>query len=201
MTPDEALGVISDFHDSIRDLRPQAIFISSGELPHPSYKIKEALFNYGKYLVDEGFYVDIKKGMDNDQKTFEQVFNELDKRIKILQESYGLIDSLFVTDTERANEKYREYIRALREGTITNFRMPNPFGEPELVLQYLNFLDENWYSKTGKHLMNPESPLGTFIYKTLTDKLIQEGETTELLKLAESDLTRSVIYPGKPSQS
>jgi len=84
MTPNESKEIIEKFHQSIRDLRPNAIVQSSKKLPYTSARIKFAHFVFGEHLIKDGFYTK-EKTPDEISKLFEKNYQEL-------MESYGFID-------------------------------------------------------------------------------------------------------------
>jgi hypothetical protein len=180
MTPIEAKKIIEKYHLSIKDLRPNAIVQSNKKLPCTSARIKHAHFVYGE---------DIIKGA----KITQEIVNEI-------MESYGIIDSFFSENSEQINAKYREYIEGLKNGIITEFRMPNPFGETYPVSELHNFLGEYWFLEYRTNLFN-DSPLGAFIYDAVRNKAIKEKDITTLIQFVNSGLTRAVHYPGKKSNA
>ncbi len=180
MTLDEARKIIDDFHNSIKDLRPIAIVQSSKELPYTSARIKYAHFIYGEELVKQ---TKITEGV-----------------LQNIQESYGIIDSFFSEDWELINIKYREYLDGLRNGIITDFRMPNPFGECESVLEFHNFLGECWFLKHHTDLFTGNA-LGAFIYDGVRNKATSEKGVESLIEIVNTSLTRSVHYPRKKSKA
>jgi hypothetical protein len=181
MTPIEAKKIIENYHLSIKDLRPNAIVQSNKELPYTAARIKYAHFVYGEEIV---------KGA----KIAEKIVSKI-------TESYGLIDSLFSEDSEQINARYREYLQELRDGKITEFRMPNPFGEIEPVNEFHNFLDESWFFEYRTNLFNASNPLGAFIYDAVRNKAIKEKAITTLINFVNSSLTRAVHYPEKKSNA
>jgi len=90
MTHTEAKEIIEKFHQSIRDLRPDAIVQSTKELPYTSARIKYAHFVYGEHFIKDGFYAEAKT-----KETKEEMLKSFEKKYQELMESYGLIDSLF----------------------------------------------------------------------------------------------------------
>lgn len=187
MTPDEAKKIIEKFHQSIKDMRPDAIVQDSKNLPYTSARIKYAHFIYGEDLVEN-----IIQG----KKEPEEILKSFEKKHQELMESYGIIDSLFSEDPEPINKKYREYIKGLENGIITEFRMPNPFGETEPVNEFHNFFGECWFIKHHTNIFN-DAPLGAFIYDSVRNKAIQEEDIKTLKEIAETDITRAVYYPEK----
>ncbi len=111
-------------------------------------------------------------------------------------ESYGLVDSLFSEDAENINKQYVKYMEELKKGIITDFRMPNPFGEIEVVNEFHNFLGEGWFIKHRTNIFN-DAPLGAFIYEGVRNKAIQENDIKTLREIADTNITRMVYYPGK----
>ncbi len=180
MTPIEAERIIEKFHKSIKDLRPDAIVHSSKELPCTSARIKHAHFVYGEELAKH-------------IKITEEILQEL-------LESYGIIDSFFNEDPEPINIKYKEYLGGLRNGIITDFRMPNPFGECEPVLEFNNFLGECCFLEHHTNLFTG-NPLGAFIYDELRNKATKEKDIKLLIEIVNTSLTRAVRYPGKKSNA
>jgi hypothetical protein len=176
----EAKEIIETHHQSIKDLRPNAIVQSSEVRPCTSARIKYAHFVYGEDLIKS--------------------HNVAEETIKELRESYGIIDSFFSEDSELINAKYREYIGGLRNGIITEFRMPNPFGEIEPVFEFHVFLDECWFLENRTKLFN-DSVLGAFIYDGVRNKATKEKDIITLIQLVNSSLTRDVCYPGKKSNA
>ncbi|MDE2173360.1 MAG: hypothetical protein KGJ31_02035, partial [Patescibacteria group bacterium] len=94
------------------------------------------------------------------------------------------------------NIEYRKYLEGLKNNVVTDFRMPNPFGETKPVHEFHNFLGEIWFLKHRTNLFN-ESPLGAFIYDAVRNKATTEHDTKTLIDLVNTDLTRSVPYMGK----
>jgi hypothetical protein len=180
MTPIDAKNIIDKYHQSIKDLRPNAIVQSSDARPYTSARIKYAHFVYGEDLIKSR--------------------NFTEEAIKELRESFGIIDSLFREDSEQINAKYREYIEGLRNGLITEFRMPNPFGEIEPVIEFHIFLDECWFLDNRTKLFN-NSVLGAFMYDGVRNKATTETDIKTLIQLVNSSLTRDVCYPGKKSNA
>jgi hypothetical protein len=187
MTIDEAKIIIEKFHQSIKDLRPNAIVQDSKNLPYTSARIKYAHFICGEDLVENI----IQEG-----KTPEEISKLFENKHRELMESYGLIDSLFSEDAENINKQYIEYIEGLKNGIITDFRIPNPFGKIEPVNEFHNFLGEGWFIKHRTNIFN-EAPLGAFIYESFCNKATQENDVKTLRELADTDITRTVHYPGK----
>ena len=187
MTSDEAKKIIEKFHQSVKDLRPDAIVQDSKNIPYTSARIKYAHFICGEDLIEN--IIQTKKEPEEISKFFEKKHQEL-------MESYGIIDSLFSEDAEPINKKYIEYIKGLGNGIITDFRMPNPFGEIEPVNEFHNFLGECWFIKHHTSIFN-DAPLGAFIYNGARNKATQEKDIKTLKEIAETDITRAVYYPGK----
>src|SRR3989344_1998741 len=131
MTFDEARTILTDYWGIFKDLRPKEIVQSNKVLKCTSARIKFAHFVFGEHLV----------------KT-----DQLDKVIfKVLMESYGLIKSLFSERAEEINQSYREHLEGLKNEFITEFRIPNPFGECAEVNEYFNFIGEClFYLPKGK---------------------------------------------------
>jgi len=180
MTPIEAEKIIENFHKSIKDLRPNAIVQSSKELPYTYARIKYAHFVYGEEIVKH-------------VKITEEILQEM-------LESYGIINSFFREDPEPINTRYREYLEGLRNGIITDFRMPNPFGECEPVNEYHNFLGECWFYEYHTSLFT-KNPLGAFIYDAIRNKATKEKDIKSLIELFNTSLTRAVHYPEKKSNA
>ena len=180
MIPTEAKNIIDNFHKSIKDLRPNAIIQSNEKLPYTSARIKYAHFVYGEGLIKT-------------VKITEKIFQEM-------LESYGIIDSFFNKDPEPINIKYREYLEGLRNGIITTFRMPNPFGECEPVNEFYNFLGECWFREHHSDFFTGNA-LASFIYEGVRDKATKEKDMKTLIELVNSSLTRTVCYPGKKSNA
>lgn len=178
MTPAEAKKIIEVFHESIKDLRPKAVVQSFKELPYTSARIKYAHFVYGEDLVKKA-------------KITEKILQEI-------LESYGIINSFFSEYPDPINTRYREYMEGLRNGIITDFLMPNPFGETEPVNEFHNFLGECWFLEHHTNLFE-NSPLGAFIYSELRNKAIKEKDIKLLVKITNTAKTRSVVFPGKKS--
>jgi hypothetical protein len=176
MNPIEAKKIIDDFHKAIKDLRPEAIVQSNEDLPYGSGKIKFAHFVYGEELVKRA-------------KITEEILQEL-------HESYGLINSFFNEESDAINTKYREYLEGLESGIITDFRMPNPFGECESVMEYYNFLGETWFYEYRTQLLS-NNLLGAFAYDGLRNTATVEKDIKTLIGLVNSAKTRKVIFPGK----
>lgn len=192
MTPDESKEIIEKFHKSIKDLRPNAIVQSTKELPYTSARIKLAHFVYGEHLIKGGFYV---KG-----KSPEEILKLFEKNYQELMESYGLIDSFFSEDPEPINIEYRKYLEGLKNGIITNFRMPNPFGECEPVNEYHNFIGECWFLEHHTNLFSG-NPLGAFIYDALRNKATKERDVKTLIEIFNTGLTRLVNYLEKTNNN
>jgi len=180
MTPTEAEHIIEQFHQAIRDLRPDAIVQSSKTLPYTSARIKYAHFVYGEYLINNVTITEAK--------------------LQEVIESYGIIESLFNEDPEPINTKYREYLEGLRNGIITHFRMPNPFGESEPVGEFHNFLGECWFLRYHTGLFTGNA-LGAYIYEAIRDKAIKAQDIQSLIRLANTSLTRAVTFPCKRSNA
>jgi len=176
MTPIEAEKIIEKFHKSINDLRPNAIVQSSKELPWTSSRIKYAHFVYGEELI-------------KNVKITEEILQKM-------LESYGIIDSFFSEDPEPINVKYEEYVVGLKNGIITDFRLPNPFGECEPVNEFHNFLGECWFLEHHTNLFK-NSPLGAFIYDGVRNKAIKEKDIKLLIEIMNTAKTRSVVFPGR----
>lgn len=188
MTPLQAEEILNNYWRSIKDSRPNAIVQSSKELPYTSARIKFAHFIYGEHLITGGFYI---KG-----KSPEEMSKLFEKNYQKLMESYGLIDSLFSEDPDPINIEYKKYLEGLRSGIITNFRMPNPFGECEPVNEYHNFIGECWFSEHHTNLF-VDSPLGAFIYDGIRNKAIKEKDIKLLIEIVNTSKTRNVIFPGR----
>jgi hypothetical protein len=195
MTPIEAEKIIEKFHQTIKDLRPNAIVQSSKELPYASARIKYAHFVYAEHFIKDGFYVEAKT-----KETKEEMLKSFEKKYQELMESYGLIDSLFSDDPELINAEYRKYLEGLKNGIITNFRMPNPFGECEPVNEYHNFIGECWFLEHRTNLFS-DNPLGAFIYDAVRNKAIKEKDKKILIEIVNTGLTRSVDYPEKTNSN
>lgn len=176
MTPIEAEEIIEKFHQSIKDLRPNAIVQSDTLLPYTPARIKYAHFVFAEELVSN--------------------LTITDEKIKELMESYGIIDSFFVENSELVNEKYREYLARLKEGVIIDFLIPNPFGELEPVNEFRNFIGESWFIKYHTDLFS-DKPIGTAIYQALREKAIREEDIKLLKEIANTSLTRSINFPHK----
>jgi hypothetical protein len=173
LTALEAEKILEDFRKTIKDLRPNSIVQSVKNLPYEKGKIKYAHFFYGEHIVKE---------------------NIITKEMGImLSESYGIVDSFFVEDPESINIKYREYIAGLKSGVITDFVMPNPFGECEPVLEFINFLNECLF-KLGKGDMYTykDGPLHTFVYNAGQKAAHKEKDLKFCIELANSRLTRTL---------
>ena len=188
MAPNEAKEILDKFHQSIMDLRPNAIVQSTKELPYTSARIKFAHFVYGEHLIKDGFYI---KG-----KTQRKISKLFEKNYQELMESYGLIDSLFSEDPEPINIEYKKYLEGLRNDIITDFCMPNPFGECEPVNEYHNFIGECWFLEHRTNLFS-DNPLGAFIYDGIRNKYTKEKNIEELIKIVNTAKTRSVVFPGR----
>jgi hypothetical protein len=180
MTPIEAKKIIENYHKSIKDMRPDAIVQSSNNLPYVPGRIKYAHFVYGEELIKL-------------VKITEEILQEM-------LESYGIINSFFHEDPEPINIKYREYLEGLRNGVITDFRMPNPFGECEPVNEFYNFLGECWFREHHTDLLSGNA-LGAFIYDGVRDKATKEKDIKTLIEIVNTSLTRAVRYPGKKSNA
>ena len=178
MSPVEVGKILADFLKSIKDLRPNAIVQPSSDLPCTSGKLKYAHFVYGEELVKLNM-------MSNGAHL-------------ILMESYGIIDSFFAEAPEPINIKYREYLEGLKNGVITDFRMPNPFGECAQVSEYFNFLGECLHNENKGKL--PDDVLGAFVYDALRNKAIKEKDIKLAKELVNTRLTRALTgFPGEKS--
>ena len=191
MTPIEAEKIIEKFHQAIKDLRPNAIVQSSKELPYTFARIKYAHFIYAEHFIKDGFYVEAKT-----KETKEEMLKSFEKKYQELMESYGLIDSLFSENPEPINAKYEEYLEGLKNGIITDFRLPNPFGECEPVNEFHNFIGECWFLEYHTNLFT-DNALGAFIYDGIRSKATKENNIELLIKLANSAKTRAVIFPNR----
>lgn len=180
MTPTEAQKIIKTFHQSIKDLRPNAIVQSSKNLPCTSARIKYAHFVYGEELIKLG-------------KITEKIYQEM-------LESYGIIDSFFIEDPEPINIKYREYLEGLKNGINTGFRMPNPFGECGPVIEYYNFLGECFFCEYHKDMLS-RNALGAFMYEGVRNKATKQNDIKTLIELVNTGHTRALDYPGKRSNT
>jgi hypothetical protein len=180
MTPSEAAKIITDFHKSIKDLRPNAIVQSNEELPCTSARIKYAHFVHAEELVGHA--------------------EMTEEKLQEIIESYGIVDSLFSEDPEPINIRYREYLERLKRGIVIDFRMPNPFGEVRPVIEIYNFIGECWFLKYHKNILTGNL-LGSVIYEKLYDKAINESDIKSLIELVNTGLTRKVFYPKKKDSS
>lgn len=176
MDQKEALKIIEEFHNSIKDLRPDALVQSSKELPYTYTRIKYAHFIYLEKLIEDG-------GMT-------------EEKLQEMMESYGIINSFFLEDPEPTNRKYREYLKGLKGGIITDFHMLNPFGEIEAVNEIYNFIGECWFLKYRTNLFT-NNPLGAFIYDEFLKKATREKNVKLLVNIVNTAKTRKVIFPGK----
>jgi ribosome biogenesis protein Nip4 len=111
MTVNEAEKIIEKFHQSIRDLRPDAIVQSNKALPYTSATIKYAHFVYGEDLI--------KNFVKISGKTPEELEIFFSKKYNELMESYGIIDSLFREDSEDINTKYKEFLKCLKKALLS----------------------------------------------------------------------------------
>ncbi|MDD4290200.1 MAG: hypothetical protein PHH83_02880 [Patescibacteria group bacterium] len=195
MTPDEAKKIIEKFHQAIKDLRPNAIVQSSKELPCTSARIKYAHFVYVEHFIKDGFYIEAKT-----KETKEEMLKSFEKKYQALMESYGIIDSLFSEDPEPINAKYEEYLEGLKNGIITDFRLPNPFGECEPVNEFHNFIGECWFLEHHTNLFS-DNPLGAFIYDAVRNKAMKEKDIKTLIEIVNTGLTRTVDYPNKTNSN
>ena len=195
MTPIEAEKIIEKFHQAIRDLRPDAIVQSSKNLPCTAARIKYAHFVYGEHFIKDGFYIEAKT-----KETKEEMLKSFEKKYQELMESYGLIDSLFNEEPELTNAEYKKYLEGLKNGIITDFRLPNPFGECEPVHEYHKFIGECWFLEHRTDLFS-DAPLGAFIYDGIRNKAIKEKDIKTLIEIANTSLTRAVSYPEKKSNA
>lgn len=181
MNPSEAAKVIENFHNSIKDLRPDAIVQHRNALPYVPGWIKYAHFVFGEELIAQ---------------------NTMTKEVaEMLTESYGIIDIFFIEDPEQKNAKFREFISSLNQGIIIDFRIPNPFGDTSQVLEYSNFLGERLF-KFGRDsiLKNDKGEyelLPAFVYDALYSKALKGKDLKLCIDLVNSSLTRAVHYPGK----
>jgi hypothetical protein len=167
---DLAKKIIGAYRAKIRDLRPDAIVQSDSVLGRAKATIKFAHFIYCEHLIEQGVFD------DNDFKT--------------LLESYGLLESHFVDDPDSINTQYREFMVKLRSGTITGFRMPNPFGDPSAVNEFYNFIGDCFvlHGLTGL----TKEPLGAFIYEAVLTKARAENDIKVLREIAATPITRAL---------
>ena len=175
----ESRKIIQDYHNSIKDSRPEELVRSIDVLPCSSARIKYAHFVYGEYLID------------NDEIT-----NEL---LLEIFESYGLIDGLFKDDPEIINNEYAEFLSELKKGLITTFRMPNPFGELAAVMEFVNFMNERSFLRCRQSVF--KGILASSVYHFEYEKAINNKDLEMLKKLVNSSLTRVVNFPGKKDNS
>ena len=110
-------------------------------------------------------------------------------------ESFGLLDSYFVEEPDSTNAKYRDHIAGLKQGVITDFRLPNPFGETGPVNEYHNFIGQCFHD-CGLGQMQ-HAALGTYIYKVVCDNAHAEKDWKKLLELADSPITRAIKLPDE----
>jgi len=185
MTQNEAKKIIENYHKSIKDLRPAAIVQSNNNLPCVSGWIKYAHFVYGEELIKE---------------------NIITKEIaEMLTESYGIINLFFVENPEPINEKYRDFISGLKQGAITDFRIPNPFGDIYRVAEYTDFLGEFLFKFGRDSILKDDKGepllLPAFVYEALYNKYIKDNNLKDFIELVNSSLTRAVHFPGKKSNA
>lgn len=173
----EAAKTVQDYWNSISDLRPHSIFLSNRILPCTVGNLKYAHFVFSEALVIEG---EMTSGM-----------------MKAMMESYGLIESIFRENPEPDNVEYRKYISELKNGNITNFRHPNPFGESNAVAEFYNFICETIFKKEQRQIVDEH--LGSFVYEALTDKALAENDAKSLIDIVNTSLTRFVTFPDKKS--
>ena len=173
----EAAKTVQDYWSSISDLRPHSIFLSNRILPCTAGRLKYAHFVFAEALV-------VNREMSTEMT-------------KVMMESYGLIESLFREDPEPDNIEYRKYIVGLENGTITNFRHPNPFGEFNAVAEFYNFIGESIFKQEQRQI-NDEH-FGSSLYDALTDKAFAEKDIKRLIDIVNTSLTRFVTFPDKKS--
>jgi hypothetical protein len=176
-------------------MRPNAIVRSSKELPCTSARIKYAHFVFGEHFIKDGFYIDART-----KETIEKTLGSCEKTFQELMESYGILDSLFNEDPEPINAKYRQYLEGLANGTITEFRLPNPFGECEPVIEFYNFLSECWFLEHHTNVFQ-RNALGAFAYDRVRDEAVKNKDIKTLIKMANTSLTRAIYYPHKRSNA
>jgi hypothetical protein len=175
MNEKDAIIILQSYWDSIRDIRPSGIFLSLKLLPCTIGRLKYAHFVLGEVIIIDG---------EMDKETQEH-----------LTESFGLINSIFIEDPESENKEYKDYLDNLKNGKITNFLHPNPFGESKDVLEYYNFLGESLLKHTKEKI--PDVTLESFIYGSLTNEAIAKNDVKTLINLANTSLTRAVSFPDK----
>lgn len=122
MKPVKAEEIINNYWKSIKDLRPEAIVQSISDLPYSPGMIRYAHFVYAEWLIKE---------------------NILTRKIgDRLIESYSQISKLFVEEPETINNKYREHLKMLEKGLISDFRFSEALFSVELSVEFNNFLAE-----------------------------------------------------------
>ncbi len=180
MTSQQAAKILEDYLGSIKDLRPRAIVQSTDDLPYPSSKIKYAHFVHTENLIDQ---------------------NKFTKEVaSMLMESYGIIDSFFVEDSDAVNTEYREFIAGLKRGIITNFKLPNPFGESKEVLDFINFFEEYLFKSGKKPLFRGDpDPKPSFIWDAVMDKVRKEKDVATYIKIVNTRLTRAIHLDNEKS--
>lgn len=170
MTPLEAEAILKEYIATIKDLRPNGIVQSTNALKRTTGLIKYAHFVYGEHVVKE-------KILDDDL-------------LQVLTESFGFIHIHFVENPENINLNYREYISALGKGVITDFVLPNPFGEPLAVLEFFNFIGECMARNRLGDLEHVT--LGAYIFEGVRRKATEDKDINTLRKLTSTAITRAI---------
>ena len=165
-----AKKIIEAYRAKIRDLRPEGIVQSDRVLGRAKATIKFAHYINCEHLIEQ------------------RSFNNND--FQTLLESYGLLESHFVDDPDAINVQYRDYMANLRRGTITAFRMPNPFGDPTAVNEFYNFIGD-CFTRFGLSGLTRE-PLGAFIYDAVLNKARADKDLKLLREIAATPVTRSL---------
>jgi len=174
MTTEKAIEIIEIYHNSIKDLRPEAIVQSNGVLRYSSGMIKYAHFVFVSGVIEAG--------------------NLTDETAKMYMESYALIDSLFVDpdDVESINLQYREYVLGLKNGIITDFQLPNYGGELNASMEFEEFMNEYLW-RLGKPKIT-ENSNRAFMINYMTKKYKAEKDTNSLLQLVNEG---RIFFPNK----
>lgn len=177
MTITEAANILDNFTKSIKDLRPNEIVQSESVLKDTKGRIKYAHFVYAEGLLEKGVL-------------------EKDHAL-MLMESYGIIDSFFVENFELINKKYREHISGLKDSFITDYILPNPWGENLPVLEFENFIEEIYFKLNKEYLLGKGHISESAYYDFLSHNKKGECDLDTRKKMVNSPLTKRVIFPGR----
>lgn len=180
MLLNEAIEVLEKFTNTIKDLRPSAIVQSDNVLPCTKGKIKFAHF------------VAVEELINNNKMTRETGLQ--------LVNSYGIIDSFFVENSELENKKYQEYILGLKNGIITNYVPPNPFGEVMEVLEFQNFIEEIYFKLNKQYIFGKGYIPGSMYYHVLVNEKKDSFDLKARKDMINTPLTRNLDFPGKKNE-